>query len=358
MNKDVHNTADVQLVINAMDAYHVARVTTNDPSYIPSIQSILAMDVNRDRVISAGDISQINQRTVGARDEFALAIGSGRDWLFLDAALPNQPAYRASTTWPGDDGTGYSRHRVPRPSQAFNVPLDPISTLDCPVISDKTYQAIMLGDADGSYKNFSYSALPIGVKSASSEEINFNIVKSPAEVEVVVSFKSETPIVAVDASFVAGGLMSSYSLSGEGMCFQRGEKVSCTSYSLSGFQNDNVVMKIEFNKEYFESIDVQNTLLNGKPVDFNVEYTEILSSIDNNSIAEIQVYPNPAYDELNVVFEDEAEISIFNVTGELILNTKAYNGFATIEVDEFTAGIYQVVVVQEENVQTTSVVIE
>jgi hypothetical protein len=364
MDKDVDVTAPatVQQIINGMDAYLTARVTTNDPVYTPSVQAILAMDVNRDQVISAGDISQINQRSVGARTSFYQVIGSDRDWLFLDPdILLTDLAYRFSTTWPNDDGVGYSKNRVPRPSQAFNVPVDPFGSSTCPVIEDKTYQAVMLGDADGTYKNFAWDELPEGLKSASSVEdkVKFELVKSASDVKVYVSFEAQTQVVALDASFLApDAAMSSYEMIVEGMCFQNGDKVSCTSYSLNAYSQDEKVMAIKFKDADFEDIDVQLALINGAPVDYTVEVIEAPNALSDNEVSDVMVYPNPTNSILNVVVDGEATISVYNAIGQMIVSAETYEGLATFHVEDFAAGMYHVKVVQGTNVQVIAIVVE
>jgi hypothetical protein len=354
---------DVQPVINAMDAYLASRVVLNDP-YKPEVQQVIAMDVNRDQVISAGDISQINQRTVSARDEFAQVDRGGipvaspsKDWLFLDQEeVLTNPLYRRSTSWPYDDSKGYSKERVPFPVQEFDIPVEYFEADDCPIIYEKIYQAILLGDADGSYKN--YNTPGTGLKDALNDsKIVFKVVKSVNDVKILVSFESETQVVAMDISLFVEDEMSSYEISSaEGVCYQRGNLIKCTAY---GMENDeNAVISIAFDGADFEDINVQNTLINGEVVDYSIEVTDTSIEQKGVEVRKVIVYPNPAHNELNVVVIHEAEIAIYNALGYLISKDKTYNGQATFNVKGFTSGIYQVKILQEgKSIMTVPVVI-
>ncbi len=70
ISKDIAATTDVQEVVNGFDALLTRRLIIDDISFTPSVYQAIAMDVNRDGVVSAGDVSQINQRAVLILDEF------------------------------------------------------------------------------------------------------------------------------------------------------------------------------------------------------------------------------------------------------------------------------------------------
>jgi hypothetical protein len=358
---------DVLPVINGMDAYKTARVTTNDPGYIPEISSIIAMDVNRDRKITSGDISQIKQRAVLARNEFTQVDNAGnlvssptKDWLFLgqDEMLSN-PEFRSSSVWPFDDGLGYSKNRVPFVHQEFTIPFryGP-GNLNCPQISDKTYLAVMVGDADGSYKN--YSELGTGLKLTSLKDgvVKISLYKSATDIKATVSFHSSVPVVAFDMSMVLDGTMLSYSLEADGMCFQNGKKINCISYGLDSITEANNIITMQFGNVDFNDIQPQYALINGKPFEYEVDYIEAPASFHSNNISGVSFYPSPASDKVYVILENEAEIFIYNISGQRVLRTRAYNGSTTIDVQNLNPGIYQFVVIQGNNISTNSVVVE
>lgn len=149
IERDILPATNVQSVINNTDANLGHKVLVNDTSFIPSIFQIIALDANADGVISAGDISQINQRSVKTLTEFKQkwnytinGTSNGqlsKDWLFVSATLLNSPAYKKSLTYPANDGLGYSK---------YNVPIVPFC-LQIPATGPIT--GILLGDVNGNY---------------------------------------------------------------------------------------------------------------------------------------------------------------------------------------------------------------
>jgi hypothetical protein len=139
----------VQLVINGVDANLGHKVVLNDASFSPSVFQLIALDVNADGVVSAGDISQINQRSVKTIFEFKQkwnynmnGTSNGqlsKDWLFVNSTLLNSPAYKKSLTYPNNDGSGYSKYNVPVVPFCLHVP------------APGSITGILLGDADGNY---------------------------------------------------------------------------------------------------------------------------------------------------------------------------------------------------------------
>lgn len=149
IERDIASGTSVQPVVNGADALLVRRLLINDVSLRPNVYQIIAMDVNLDGVISAGDASQINQRSVLILPEFKQAWNynaSGqpitpaqlsKDWLFLQSAITSTPAFGISTTFPNDNGVGYSKQRVP--SIAFCAPTPVSDFATCPIIGDEFY---------------------------------------------------------------------------------------------------------------------------------------------------------------------------------------------------------------------------
>ena len=107
--------------------------------------------MNSDGVISAGDISQINQRSVKTIPEFRQKwnyTNNGnsngqlsKDWLFIDSAALAHPAYQVSATYPLNDNVGYSKANVPVVRFCLEV-----STT-----TNASYTGILLGDVNGNY---------------------------------------------------------------------------------------------------------------------------------------------------------------------------------------------------------------
>ncbi len=165
ISRDILGSTAVQPIVNGADIV-LAKTIVADGGLVPSVFELLAMDVNLDGVISAGDISQMQQRATGAISEYQQAwnynagVSNGelsKDWIFVSTEmLQNDPAYTISATFPNDDNIGYSKNRVP--AVPFNLPINVINFSNdgstCPLIGDGSYIAIMLGDVDGSYSNY------------------------------------------------------------------------------------------------------------------------------------------------------------------------------------------------------------
>ena len=56
--------------------------------------------------------------------------------------------------------------------------------------------------------------------------------------------------------------------------------------------------------------------------------------------AQMEIYPNPAVNQLNVRLENEAEISVYNIMGQNVLNMQGVKGVNTINTSDFTSGVY------------------
>ena len=54
----------------------------------------------------------------------------------------------------------------------------------------------------------------------------------------------------------------------------------------------------------------------------------------------MDIYPNPVVNQLNVKLENNAEISIFNIMGQNVLNMQGVKGVNTINVNDLTSGVY------------------
>jgi len=122
ISRDINNLNSVQLLINAADAVIGKTLLINTLS-APSVYQVMALDVNLDGVVSAGDLSQLKQRATLAIPEFMQAwnydnngVSNGqasKDWIFVDATRTGTAAYQISATFPANDGVGYSKGKVP-----------------------------------------------------------------------------------------------------------------------------------------------------------------------------------------------------------------------------------------------------
>ena len=54
----------------------------------------------------------------------------------------------------------------------------------------------------------------------------------------------------------------------------------------------------------------------------------------------MSIYPNPAVDRLNVTLSQNADIVIYNIMGQNVMNVEGHAGANCININELGAGIY------------------
>ena len=86
-----------------------------------------------------------------------------------------------------------------------------------------------------------------------------------------------------------------------------------------------------------------------------------LAAINKYELAQqnINLYPNPAKDVLNVEFEmpnEKAELKLFDVNGKLVL-TQTINGKAIIDASNFNAGVYSLSIINNEGIVNKKLII-
>ncbi|MBO7616817.1 MAG: T9SS type A sorting domain-containing protein, partial [Bacteroidales bacterium] len=52
------------------------------------------------------------------------------------------------------------------------------------------------------------------------------------------------------------------------------------------------------------------------------------------------VYPNPAVDQLNITLSQNADITIYNIMGQNVMNVEGHAGANTINISNLTSGVY------------------
>lgn len=377
IERDILPTTSVQSVVNGYDVYLVRRLLILDPSFRPSIYQMIAMDVNRDGVISAGDASQIAQRAVLQYPEFRQAwnynsngtriVGSGdsKDWTFmLGSSITTTAAFGISTTFPSDNGVGFSKYRVPLVPFCLQTPVT--DALDCPIITNDSYIGIMLGDVNGSYNGIGSSALL-----RNSDRVIFNVskaIKTDTYIDIPVTVASGSEIHALDFSM----LMDQSNLKFVGIINQNAniqmfdhfnqndQTVRVTSNSLENYNLSQPVLyvRVELKNGKIQKSDLLSvvSLLNGElvPTEIRTDDTEINN---NNVIA--NVYPNPSSGKLYVSVEADANIQLFDLSGKEIIQKVFVNANKEVEINasKLLNGIYMIKISNENFVTTKKVVI-
>ena len=167
LNRDIDNSLSVQHLINGLDA-HLLKSMLAYSEFVPTYAQIACMDVNLDGMVSAGDLSQMMLRATHAIGEYQQAWNyddqgnsngqPSKDWVFYSQTNTQfNPAYAPSSTFPIEDGIGYDVNHLPTVSFVLpsNVTDFTPDGSTCPDINTDNYIAVLLGDIDGSFVNYS-----------------------------------------------------------------------------------------------------------------------------------------------------------------------------------------------------------
>ena len=371
IQKDILNTTSVQPVVNGFDAFLTRRVLINDASFIPSVYQIIAMDVNTDGVVSAGDLSQINQRAVLVIGEFRQdwnynqqGVSNGqasKDWLFIDGStLNSDPAYVISANYPFPDGSGYSKSNVPDVSFCSAVPVQ--STGACQTFAVETYTGILVGDVNGNYATVSPNSL-----FRSTDKLVFDLSKAVVENGV-----AEIPVYAVvseninSVDFAMNFNMSNVAFDGvktaenvESLSNISAvdSKLRFTSFSLDGISTEGAVAYVRFSvgANGVESADLASVeaYINGEAVNAEVIGSRV-------SEVAVDVFPNPANDVINVIVSENASLELMDLSGKMISAQSVANAYQKYEVStsNLANGIYVLKVNTASGVTMKKVVVQ
>ncbi len=361
INRDIDNANMVQILVNGADAAFAKTLIING-AFTPSIYQLLACDVNRDGVVSAGDVSQMKQRSTNVLAEFQQAwnynnagVSNGqpsKDWYFVDSlTVKNNPNYKISLTFPANDGVGFSKARVP--VVPFVLATTVADYVNCPVITSETFKGIMVGDVDGSYAAFTNDGLLKSATTSTNNKVVFDLekaVRNGNTIDVPVSIISDEPVVALDFAFQFNedkfvfNTVESKSDEIDGMSHYdaKNKFVRYTSDNLSKFNLNTEVVTIRFDVidgEISEE-DIKSTLgiLNGKQVDVEFRSTSINTSANTS----VSVYPNPTTGLLNILVSENSIVQLLDLSGKevLVQSTAAANVKQELNVENLSGGVY------------------
>ncbi len=93
---------------------------------------------------------------------------------------------------------------------------------------------------------------------------------------------------------------------------------------------------------------------NGYPI-FDV--ARMMMDNDENSI-NVNLYPNPTHSVVNIFSDNIQKVTVFNMFGQMVLDTEVNGNQTTIDMSSFSAGIYMVRIATAEGVATRNVVVE
>jgi hypothetical protein len=371
ISRDISNNNSVQLLVNGADAV-LGKTLLLNGNFTPSVYQVMALDVNLDGVVSAGDISQIKQRATLAIPEFRQAwnysvtgVSNGhpsKDWVFVDqTTVANNAAYQISATFPANDNVGYSKAKVPVAPFSINANVTNYAT--CPEVQSENYFGIMLGDVNASYATFTANgilkdngAVVLDLAAAKQEGNNFRIPVSFEATEVVNSLDFAVRF----NNNMSYSEMSQLDAAAEVTSFMNSEDQTLrfSSFNVENFATGanvaELVVATENGKLTEKDIVADLAIINGKPVDMKfAKSSEALQQTLN-----VQVYPNPNNGTFAVESVEGAQVSIIDMNGRTITESAQIpaSGKLTINLAQVNAGVY-FVRVQNANFSTIKKVI-
>lgn len=380
VERDILPSTNVQPVINGMDVNLGYSVLLNDALFVPSVYQLIALDVNLDGVVSAGDMSQLNQRSIKTILEFKQKWNYSnngnsngqlsKDWLFVDTNLLASPAYKISTTYPSNDGIGYSKYRVP--VVPFCLPIPSSVCNSCVTYTEGTLKGVLLGDVNGNYESIAPDGQIKRTTESNKGMVYLDLTKAKSNsghTDVPVYFSSSEKIVALDFSvkldesvnFIK--LTNAASYTNDAMAnVDEEHTLRFTSNGRKNYETDKPVVTLRFEGNTINTSDLTELTgyLNGEPVSFEIR-NNILSGINNSTeIKDVQIYPNPASGILNVVVTETSSIQLLDIQGkEVLIETRAIaDEKLEIHVNDLKGGVYLLKVINEHFVNSQQVVIE
>lgn len=374
IDRDIPSGTDMLPVINGIDAYYVKKVLTGDTAFVPSVYQLMAMDVNGDGIISAGDLTQINMRAVSIIDAFeqttqgslksASDLGISNDWIFLPyKTISSGKNYRISGKYPNDDNVGYSKFRVPVVPAI--VPLTVNDSSECMQVQNESYKGILLGDVTGNFKNY---ILKKNQKSASVHKIDTIVLKVTESseyndyLEINIDINSPGLLQSLDFSLEynknkleylmvdANKNQLEYTLNNN-----LPGKIQFTSFASGSYMDKNELLKLRFSVK--NGIPEQNDFvltkgyINGELCNTSVILDKILPEIEK--VENIEIYPNPAGKYIVLKCEYLSNVRIVDITGKIVLSfSDKISGSTNINLQNLRPGTY-FVVIRGDNFQTS-----
>lgn len=357
----------VQFAIQGNDALFGRYIVLNNTvALTPTYWQVVAADVNLDGIVSSGDITQINQRSVGILTEFKQAwnyntagVKTGadsKDYLFVDSTRTvADPAFQISTTYPLNNLIGYSKAKVPVVPFCLPVPQTSLGT--CPTFSAEVYKGIMLGDIDGNVSVLSGTLLN---RPSSSSKVIIDLqhaIVSENSIEVPVTFESTEDVKAYDfalgfdESHLTYNTLINFPSNTDALAHynvvDKTLRMTATNVDLKSFAKKSPVAFVKFSTT-LENITAASFtgvagFINGVQVPIVVSQRNVgINSIDQDG--NVSIFPNPTEGIINITAASNAVVEIMDVTGRNVLLTTTVSSSKTEKIDmsSFSNGVYVV----------------
>jgi hypothetical protein len=103
-----------------------------------------------------------------------------------------------------------------------------------------------------------------------------------------------------------------------------------------------------------------NDIIGSSQIYYVIEYDSIPNSIEGVEQNNIEIYPNPAIDEVNInnVDFEFNTAEIFDITGKLIISTELNSGNNIINIAKLESGIFIIKLSNEESTKVKKLIIE
>jgi hypothetical protein len=382
IDRDILDTTDVMSAVNGFDAYLTQKVLVDDPSFKPNVYQIMSMDVNLDGKVSAGDVSQINQRTVESIAEFKQrwnyeddgdkkpGMGASLDWGFFDDAMWVNNVTRISTKYPLPDALGgYYKNNVYQWGRQRILPVE--NENSCPIIyNNAEYRGIMLGDVNGNYKNIAPLSTPgvKGSKSADSDKKAASAQSAEATGKVVfdlskatvndgyitfpITISSESNVNALDFSMkfdlskLAFKSVFNHSNNLQSLAYynEKDQTLRVTSFSLQNYAKEAAIVSLRFELKNEnisgDELSAIKAYINGEPAQVELEKLAISSAEITEKV--VRIFPVPARNVINVELSENADIDLLDMNGKVIRTIKNVNAYQKheINVESLPQGMY------------------
>ncbi len=390
LKREVHGNLTIprmqyQLFVNGTDTWKIHRITTMDPvlnsntTTNPQFSlfwySMTAADVNMNGHVRSNDISLIQERVVGKRNEFPQVWNNNQgilslDWRFVDqtTVLANA-SFRKSTAYPSSDGQGFYRENTP------NIPLCLDVRKNCDGQIPELYYGVMLGDVyptnsanapgTNNYLRTSGDSSSITVDAKHAQYLGNNIYRVPVVHKYAYEYTDK--LFAIDLYMdynqqkirVNNVLHTTVTTDGGvSMMWNNADEdvFILTSYAtLDSIAGTGVSYYLDIEKytdEPFRKVDFGTLqfLLNGELVEARVETGETTTgTTDGQSSIEphISVIPNPASGAATIDFavsnnSNENRIIITDVLGRTVKSFEHVQNFGMVDfnTEDLAAGMY------------------
>ena len=314
ISRDIPTDAPVMDVINGFDAVMITRIR-NGSLANPTVEQLIAADVNGSGSITSGDRTLLRRRTLMQDTQFP---GNVPDWKFYDI----------TTTF-----SNYNRNSVP--AVLTCIPLNSYIEDGCPKMESHSFTGILIGDVDGSYvTDFNEGQ---NLRTSAEAQVIYDLSAATTDSKGI----TDLPVRVVYSGTVYSlDAMMEYddnalSVQSVGLKDEKNSKKSepvaynhykknlllATVDNENGFENESYFLSIKVKKLKTAlkpaDLGTLSAYINGKRVAVTVN-EDAANSIQSFNIGSVNIYPNPSETgvfQLEFSYSAKVEYSVFNGYG-------------------------------------------